>query len=232
MKRVLFEGVAVLALTATVPALAVEPVNAAPYLPAAATPVFNWTGFYLGAHAGYARAELNTDGNNSLDPLTPKGWYGGGQLGFNWQAAPNWVWGLETDLSSGYRDRIFDGKNVADIRFVGTARARVGWAQSNAWFYATGGFAYAQEKISVRSAGTSAAETQLHPGWTLGGGLEWAFAPAWSVKLEWLHIELARRRYALDGPANCGVASCDVGLRIETIKAGLNWRFPVGAPPP
>src|SRR5947209_8129110 len=83
--------------------------KAAPFV---APEAFNWTGFYIGGNAGYAWTKstdtvtavsgaasgLITSGNvASILTLDPKGFIGGGQVGYNWQFSPMWVVGLETD---------------------------------------------------------------------------------------------------------------------------------------
>jgi outer membrane immunogenic protein len=72
--------------------------------------------------------------------------------------------------------------------------------------YAAGGFA------------VGASDTQDHFGWTVGGGVEHAFADHWSVKVEYLYLGLDSENYF--GGA---IASGDAD--IHTVKAGLNYRF-------
>src|SRR5215467_8309527 len=87
------------------------------------TPVYNWTGFYVGGNAGVGLGTFKTDFNasgNTVDTLTisgtpevaltaavagsgfdevyPAGFIGGGQAGFNWQLSPIWVVGAEADF--------------------------------------------------------------------------------------------------------------------------------------
>ena len=78
-------------------------------------PVWSWSGFYIGAHAGYgfsADENISTSGQaaanvaNVLGGARPAnvnldrdGFVGGGQIGYNWQFAPNWLFGVEADIS-------------------------------------------------------------------------------------------------------------------------------------
>lgn len=95
--------------------------NAADLVVVAPAPIiteetFDWTGFYVGAHAGWGRG--NVSGSNSVPapsnttgivdiPTGPfdngdldlDGWFGGGQVGYMWQGTNNWVGGLEADIS-------------------------------------------------------------------------------------------------------------------------------------
>src|SRR6476660_9595624 len=96
---------------------ALAAVIATPAIAAPPSPVYSWTGFYLGGNLGYSwgRAKINGDvgggtadticcgtvdvpGANISDKLNLNGWTGGGQIGYNWQTGPNWMWGLEADI--------------------------------------------------------------------------------------------------------------------------------------
>lgn len=102
-----------LALAVTV--IAIGSVNAfAADLPTKAPvyvdPVYNWTGFYVGANVGYSWGRSNTT-QSFIDTATGAvlsasnfkfnldGVIGGGQIGYNWQK-DNWVFGLEADIQA------------------------------------------------------------------------------------------------------------------------------------
>ena len=91
MKKFLLGTVALVALGATVPALAAD-LGARPAYtkaPVYAAPIYNWTGFYIGGHVGGAFAGDNSLGGNDGRFL------GGLQGGFDYQFAPSWVLGVE-----------------------------------------------------------------------------------------------------------------------------------------
>jgi opacity protein-like surface antigen len=100
---------------------------------AAPVPIFNWTGFYVGVQSGYGWARLPPlDGAPS-----PSGWFGGGQLGFNYQLASNFVVGTEIDAAfASLKDTTISldtvpAKTVSTagtIDFLGSIRARAGYA--------------------------------------------------------------------------------------------------------
>src|ERR1700693_2603904 len=102
MKKFLLGTVALVALGATVPALAADLGARAPYptkAPAYAAPIYNWTGFYIGGHIGGA-----LHGNNNFNGLAPGHsgngrFLGGLQGGADYQFAPNWVIGAEAEYS-------------------------------------------------------------------------------------------------------------------------------------
>ncbi len=115
-------------------------------------PIANWSGFYIGGNGGGGtalnRSSLDVGASQNKFNLSPDGYFGGAQIGYNWQAA-NWVYGLEADFqgSSLQDDRVcilgcnnglfasFDQK----LQWFGTVRGRVGYSLGSTLFYATGG---------------------------------------------------------------------------------------------
>jgi outer membrane immunogenic protein len=178
--------------------------------------VYNWTGLYLGVHAGY--------GWGDIESIDQNGWFGGGQIGYNWQAAGSpWVFGLEADVAGGSIDGSgsataagFDISGESKVRVFGTGRARVGFANGPWLPYLTGGVAWANNKVTISGGGADESDTQTHVGWTAGGGVEWAFAPQWTAKAEYLFMGLGEKKYF----------NTDEGeLNIHTVKLGVNYRF-------
>jgi len=109
MKK-LFRGIgALVALVAGGSAMAADLPVKAPIFRAPAAAVYDWTGFYVGAHAGYAWARTNYSDPLTGDqvPLAAKGFIGGGQAGYNWQTGP-WVFGVE---GQGSWSHLQDGKD-------------------------------------------------------------------------------------------------------------------------
>jgi len=174
-KRLLLSGIALAALAFAVPASAADMPNRGPVYKGRAGTLFNWTGFYVGGHGGYGWAD---DAN-----LSPKGWFGGGQVGYNWQYAPNWVFGLERYFRFRHQP---NERHRAAREFEGQllrhrARAASATTVDRVMVYGTGGLAWAHDRVSdglVQADGTQI-------GWTGGAGIEYAFAPNWSTKLEW-----------------------------------------------
>lgn len=178
--------------------------RSAPVAVAPAPVMFNWTGFYLGGHVGWAHWQADANQFNvSADKDT---FFGGGQVGYNWQAMGSpWVWGVEADVSG----------SSGGVNVFGTGRARLGYAQGPWMTYATGGVAWANADISSGSQ----SDSQTHTGWTAGGGVEWAFAPQWSAKVEYLYLGLGEKEY------NIGGTRADIDLNAHTVKLGVNYRF-------
>lgn len=180
--------------------------------PIAVPMAYNWTGFYVGANVGgsWGRQDTRFDSttvsiinSNHLD-----GVIGGGQIGYNWQLGSPWVFGIEADfqgsgqkhsdvlasLAGGTTSLSYENK----LDWFGTVRGRLGYAigDRGTWLpYITGGLAYGDSKISGSGTvlGTTAvafSQSDTRVGWTIGAGIEWAFADRWSAKLEYLYMDL------------------------------------------
>jgi outer membrane immunogenic protein len=231
MKKIILASVAVVAMSA--PSFAAD-LAARPYTKAPApmvSPATNWSGFYVGAMGGYGwsnSVSASVGGVNlgtaNTDAL--KGGFGGGTIGYNWQApGSQFVWGFEVDAaggSIGYSET-FGPAVVRDrINAMGSVTGRLGVAFDSVLLYAKGGYAWANNKVSADVAGVNVfSQTRTHSGWTVGGGLEWMFAPAWSAKAEYMYADFSKANYgaALLPP---GV---DVGASVHTIKVGVNYHF-------
>src|SRR5580693_1083622 len=138
MKKFLLATVALVALGATVPALAADlPARTYTKAPVYAAPIYNWTGFYIGGHIGGAFTGDNNDGR----------FLGGLQAGYDYQFAPNWVLGIEGQyswLGSNNNGVIFPGgfAYTNDQRALGSVTGRVGYTWGPALLYVKGGYAY------------------------------------------------------------------------------------------
>jgi outer membrane immunogenic protein len=207
MKKILLSSVALLGLATGAMAADLPSRRAAPAPIVAAVPVFTWTGFYVGVNAGYgwnANDEI-TIGGVTYDLDDEGGFVGGAQVGYNYQIG-SFVVGLEGDIQYadfGGEDGDFDGvlgEDFDNSDWFGTVRARAGVAFGQALVYATGGFAFADDAN----------------GWTVGGGLEYAFTNNLSAKVEGLYVNL-------DGDND--IVGFEDEYEFGVIRAGLNFRF-------
>ncbi len=179
----------------------------------------------------------------------PAGFIGGGQIGYNWQVN-SFVLGLEADANglTGKQSRLvlFPGPapaagdtfaTSAESNFLATVRGRLGLAFDRLLFYATGGLAIGTVKITdtdtVNGGVTleTTSSTTTRTGWTAGGGLEYAFAPNWTAKLEYLYVDLGSFDTTITCLANCagGVGSPDAIVHHKwtdnIVRVGLNYKF-------
>ena len=245
MKHLLLASVSCLALIAATPGQAADlpakmPMKAAPIAP---TPVFSWTGFYIGGNVGYGWGQKGFADSTSNDLLVSygsypgisisdntKGFLGGGQIGYNYQFAPNWVIGFEGDISaadiSGSTTSSFFPFGIfnAKTNWIGSATARFGYAWDHWLAYGKGGAAWAGDQYSSTSyLGTwNASETRS--GWTVGAGLEWAFADKWSARLEYDYYDFGTRNVTFTSPTSDSSIE-SVKQQIQVVKFGINYRF-------
>jgi outer membrane immunogenic protein len=226
---------AALLASVAVPAAAADLPTAKP-APMFVPPVYNWTGFYVGLNAGVA---WGSGGNVTVTPTLDgvkqfgeggrSGFAGGGQIGYNIQSGA-FVYGIETDL-----DGVAIGHHVncgpygflctsnGGGGWVGTTRARLGYAIDRVLIYATGGVAYGG--INSQPIGGNASS---NVGWTVGGGVEYAFDPHWTVKLEGLYVNLNVSAKTVQGTFN-GVtytaSASGTGNGGGLVRAGINYKF-------
>lgn len=226
-------GLAAAALIATVAAASAADMGSPVYkAPPMAVAAYNWSGLYAGVHIGYGSGDLNGDWGTGQNTHSIHGFFGGGQLGYNWQAAGSpWVFGVEADISVsgiGADETIFGLPVETRMNGFGTARVRYGYAANNALWYVTGGFAWAHNKFDVTPPGFATFKSSNnHVGWTVGGGLEWALADAWTAKVEYLYIDMTDETYFADIPP----LSIKLDPDIHTVRVGLNYRFGAGKAP-
>src|SRR6266702_5270815 len=231
MKKFLLATVALVALGATAPALAAD-LAARPYTkaPAYAQPIYNWTGFYIGGHLGGAFA-----GDNSFNGNDGR-FLGGVQGGADYQFAPSWVVGLETQyswLSNSNNGVLFPGGVLVTSNSdqLGSVTGRLGYSWGPALLYAKGGYGWKDgNNLNVSVGGVPVAFTtngNHRDGFTVGAGLEYMFAPNWSAKAEYQYYNFGDTTFTT-GPADI------LGTRFRndehTVKVGINYRFGWGGP--
>lgn len=190
---------------------------------------------------------FDTSGSSNRDGI-----FGGGQIGYNWMFAPSWLLGIEADGSAADISGSSTGctatgcsSNHGKITGFGTVRGRLGYAINNVLLYGTGGWAWASSEtdravVCVVAGGgvcpggpspslltgMSAHASGTEGGWTAGGGVEWGFAPNWTAKIEYLHLQFdnftrdyfytgfptAERRYVSNA-------------NVDTVRVGVNYLF-------
>jgi outer membrane immunogenic protein len=263
MKKLFLAGVAAIGFGSTAVAAdlpARMPVKAPPMV----APAFTWTGCYIGGFVGGAAQSrgVNAFDRNAYNGVPRDAWgydldssvIGGGTLGCNYQPVGSpFVLGLEgevgymrltgsafdpfTSVFNATTGQILSSTRVGD--WYGMITGRVGYSWDRALIYAKGGAAF----VNVNTAVTdfvgvnqiaAANNGDMRATWTVGGGVEWAFDPNWSVKAEYMFIGLHNSNdQAACGVANTGGTFCwDHDLQgIHTAKVGLNYRFNWGAAP-
>lgn len=233
------------ALGAGAGAASAADLGARPYTraPAYIEPIFNWSGFYIGGHIGGAWTNqewINTANTTLFGDLSPgqgfrqrnSGVFGGGQMGYNWQAN-NFVFGLEGTISG------LDNKGTVlntvfgagDDQFrwradwMATITGRAGIAVNNNLFYAKGGYAGVNNRLSVTDAFGSGSRTHWHNGWTVGAGWEYGITQNWIVGLEYDYAAFEHKSYQLAGGA-AGTYTFDTKPRdIQSAVVRVSYKF-------
>jgi len=209
---------AAMVVSASVVSDAADAPRAPAYRPPPPPLFYNWTGVYIGVHAGGGWADLGVGDNGS-------GFIGGGQVGYNYQINPQWVVGLEAEVSgSGIKNNLATfgtpfGPISANFNWntLTTLTSRFGYAFDNWLVYGKVGGAWADVSVSVNAPfgfGSSAGGTAS--GWVVGVGTEYAFRNNWSAKIEYNHLD-----FGGDG----GTFITGNTVTVDTVKAGVNYRF-------
>src|SRR5262245_30715754 len=210
-------------------------------------PFYNWAGPYVGVSGGFVWGRSNqTDpgffiptGGGGPPPeiigglgdgrFSLNGGLVGGGGGYNLQWG-QWVFGLETDYSWADVSGSSNGCGAAFISHtcrtqvdsLGTFRGRVGYAvgaQGTWLLYGTGGLAYGDLKGSDSLFNVSGSE--LRAGWTVGAGIETALAQHWTIKAEYLYVDLGHAVLFNIAP---GVPET-VSFNANVFRVGVNYKF-------
>ncbi|MGY3035692.1 outer membrane immunogenic protein [Bradyrhizobium sp. USDA 4354] len=230
-KNLLLAAVSLVALSAAAPALAAD-LAARPYTkapPAAIAAVYDWSGFYIGINGGGGSSHTTWDfvgvGREGSHDAT--GGTVGGQIGYRWQSG-QWVFGVEgqgnwADFSGDNLSALFATSNRTKIDAFGLITGQVGYAWNNVLIYVKGGAAVVSDKYEIYNLGGGllASTSDTRWGGTVGAGLEYGFAPNWSVGVEYNHIFLADNDVTFAGFAGTERIRQDVDMGLVR----LNYKF-------
>jgi len=171
----------------------------------------------------------------------------GGQLGYNLQLLSNWVAGVEADISRSHRSSS-GSFNIPGFPFPGssgtaefktdsfaTLRGRLGYAAGNLLFYGTGGLAWTRASLSTSGSAFcfcipvfvgffpfASSDSHWVQGWTAGGGVDYAFAPNWFVRLEYLRVDFGTKNFVVDPVLG---STLPLASRFDVVRFGLNYKF-------
>jgi len=208
---------------------------------------------------GFALCATGNDSNKLTGVL------GGPQAGYNWQVG-NFLGGIETDIQAsaqignnlfnfqslpvgvgGFVGQIFTA-HTEKLLWLSTLRGRAGFVFDRWLFYATGGLAYGGVEMAGSATVNNPMATGVVPfanwdnsvtrfGWTVGGGVEGAIAGNWSVKVEYLHVDLGAISTTFPTiaacigipmgclPANAGTGTIASRIADDIVRVGLNYQF-------
>jgi outer membrane immunogenic protein len=246
MKKLL-SAVALLTLGLAVPAAAADlPARTYSKAPPMVAPVYNWGGFYVGVNGGGASSHKCWDFNTLPGVYVSEGCHdatgglAGGQVGYRWQMS-NFVFGVEAqgdwaNLRGSNVSSLFPAfTNNSKIDAIGLFTGQVGWAWNNVLLYVKGGAAVAADRFNVTTTVgnvlTATTPDDTRWGGTVGAGVEFGFAPNWSVAAEYNHIWMQDRVYRFTDTFGFffGIDRIRQDVDMGTIRVNYHFGGPVVA---
>jgi outer membrane immunogenic protein len=206
------------------------------YIPPPVPIPYLWTGCYVGGNVGGAWSRIDLTGVSGVNfSATNSGFAGGGQVGcdYQWGTAP-WVVGFRNMLNA---TSLSSSTTFSTIPFTGTVDSRTRWFDTltarggylvipQVLLYAQGGAAWTNTDITFNSAGSQVGElSNNHTGWTLGAGVEWMFAPHWSVFAEYNFMGFSTQTATFTGCGDTCVVNGNAKADVQDVLAGVNYKF-------
>jgi len=198
--------------------------------------IYNWTGIYIGVNAGYGSGSSNwSDGPTGTTGSFPtSGFLVGGTLGANYQIG-EYVFGIEGDgdwtnlsgnsgMTCGAIAAVVPPPTSCQTQgeWLATLRGRLGYAFDRILIYGTAGAVFGNIQAGLNPPLTF--DNAIEAGWTVGAGVEYAISPNWTLKVEYLFVDLPNGACTTVG--NCGgAAGSTVSFNENIVHAGVNFRF-------
>jgi outer membrane immunogenic protein len=219
----------------------------APVVPVA--PVYDWSGFYIGLNGGGASSRecltITSVAGGAVNPNSEgchsaTGGQVGGQVGYRWQVT-NWVFGLEAQGdwaslkgSNASLTALIPYTNQTKVDAIGLFTGQVGYAANNVLVYVKGGAAVTDNKYSsffpvgnvFAAAGVpfnQASDTRW--GAVVGTGIEFGFAPNWSVAVEYDHLFMGNPNVTFPASAVAVTRSDNIRQDVDMGTVRVNYRF-------
>ena len=200
--------------------------------------VFNWTGAYAGAEAGYGLGEADHKAGASSPTATNKmsGGLAGIYGGYNYQLSNNVVLGIDADFGwtgqSGGPDQViipcscnFNQQNTAaaDLKWSGSLRGRVGYAFNRYLGYVSVGATGAQVRGFYNYFNTKRTIDETKIGWTIGAGVDYAFTNNMILRVDYRYSDFGKVGEQLFLPFTTNTQT----LRITSndVRLGLSYKF-------
>jgi opacity protein-like surface antigen len=174
--------------------------------------ISTWDGFYVGAHLGAVGSSEDISGVST----DPSGVLGGLQAGYNHMLSPNWLIGIEGELSwTSASGSSLDFQS--NHHWYDTLDARGGYVMGSWLFYGKVGGAWMNADYSTPGSATSV----TRGGFDIGAGAEYMFAPQWSAKAEYTFLDFGRDNLPFSG--------FTVDTEVHEFKVGVNYHFAPGS---
>jgi outer membrane immunogenic protein len=218
--------------------------------PMVAPIMYNWQGCYLGANAGGAFSRMDTyrvtqDVVGAAPVPLPatygrendSGFIGGGQAGCDFMAGKDLVFGVQGMFDFGSvngKHSLTDFPTFSEtnsLKSVLTATGRIGYLFTPQLLgYGKMGVAFMRNSNSVYQPSGALSESAAFtlPGMVAGGGLEYMFAPHWSVFVDYSYmwIEDMSGQHFVAPPALIPPGeTLNVKPVVQTALVGINYKF-------
>ena len=206
---------------------------------------------------GFLAVDQIASSANGSPGLRPTGFVGGGQIGYNWQVAPSWIVGGEADFNAFALKDTFNANLATPIagpqithtnvesNWLFTFRGRAGYAFDRWLVYGTGGLAVANVNFEQSnpypafplSSSDNFSASTTRTGWTAGAGVEYIFVHNWSLKAEYLYVDLGSISGTSSTTGYANVAALVThthqtdDFRANIVRVGLNYKFGYAAAP-
>jgi outer membrane immunogenic protein len=241
MKKIL-SAVALLTLGLALPAAAADlPARTYSKAPAVVPPpIYNWGGFYIGANGGGGSSHKCWDFNTLPGVFVAEGCHdatgglAGGQIGYRWQMS-NFVFGVEAqgdwaNLRGSNVSQLFPAfTNISRIDGIGLFTGQVGVVFNNVLLYAKGGAAVVADRFRVNTTVgnilTATTPDDTRWGGTAGVGVEFGFAPNWSVAAEYNHLWMQDRTYRFTDTFGAFFAIDRIRQDVDMGTLKVNYHF-------
>ncbi len=259
MRKYVLGVVVVVAFVGAQQAFAADIILATKAPPPSTPSLPDWTGWYAGGHLGDAWGASNWTASSagtpfasgSIDLYQPFGgftgdgsYFGGFQVGYDAMLPNRFVIGGVADASipsfpnlsgisiggtSLLASPVGEESYSETVLSFGTVRGRIGYARGNWLFYATGGFAWTYDQLTLTNATTGTTDMPFlwRLGWAAGAGVEVPVAPHWTASLEYLFTDYGKSGVLFANAAQ--VFGSD--FTQQELRAGLNYRFSADATP-
>jgi outer membrane immunogenic protein len=242
MKRILLGSVGLVALSVASAQAADLPARRAYTKAPVMMAAYDWSGFYVGLNGGWGTSH-NCWTNTAVNgvPLAPasegchdaSGGTVGGQIGYRWQMA-SWVFGVEAqgnwaDFKGSNASLALAGvTNRTKIDAFGLFTGQVGYSFNNVLVYVKGGAAVTDNTYDGLATGVGGlldTATETRWGGTVGAGVEFSFAPNWSVAAEYDHLFMGTSNINFPATAAAFSRTDSIKQDVDLVTVRLNYRF-------
>jgi len=245
MHRLVIAGAGLLSIVGLSGAATAADFPARPYKAPApmVEPIYNWGGFYIGVNGGGATSRncytITSDAGVAVNPASEgchnaTGGLVGGQVGYRWQMS-SWVFGVEAQGdwanlkgSNSVLTAIVPATNQTKIDAIGLFTGQVGFAINNALLYVKGGAAVTDNRYSTFFTGSGVVYNQASEtrwGGAVGAGVEFGFAPGWSVALEYDHLFMGSNSIVFPQSAIAVTRTDTIKQDVDMGTVRINYTF-------